>query len=204
MTATPGPPTEESPYDPVDLTPCLNNTGISPASDTGSGSFNVWGNSFPAESLPSGRAPVTVGGVPFRFPLVGRGNDNVRCAGQFVPVETGRFDWLHLLAAAERRTEDTMTMHFEDGTVDPEWIRVSDFWAAPARFGETKAFETPVMHYPHHVQQGVSALLWAQRVPVTRRADLRGFRLPRNVALHIFAATLQQTAVVASEHSHVQ
>ncbi len=119
----------------------------------------------------------------------------MRCDGQFIAVEAGRFDWLHLLTASERRAEDVVEMHFADGSVDPEWLRVSDFWAAPAWFGEATAFATPVMHYPHHVQRGVSAMLWSQRVPVTRRADLSGFRLPRNAAVHVFAATLQRTAV---------
>jgi hypothetical protein len=36
-------------------------------------------------------------------------------------------------------------------------------------------------------------MMWAQRVPVTRRAVLSGILLPRNVALHIFAVTLQRT-----------
>jgi hypothetical protein len=37
--------------------------------------------------------------------------------------------------------------------------------------------------------------MWCQRVPVTRRADLVGLRLPRNPALHIFAMTLVPAAV---------
>ena len=100
---------------------------------------------------------------------------------------------MHVLASSERRCEDTVELSFADGTVDPEPLRVSDFWSAPPWFGEVKAFESPVMHYPHHVQRGVSAMMWAQRVPVTRRAVLGGLRLPRNVAMHVFAVTMQRT-----------
>ncbi|MDQ3821744.1 MAG: hypothetical protein M3321_00700 [Actinomycetota bacterium] len=181
--------------DPVDIAGHRNNTAISPATDTQAGAFNVWGNSFPAEYLPAGESLVHVGGVPFRFPPVCDGPDNVRCAGQFLGVPDGRYDWVHVLAAAERRCEDTVDLIFSDGSVDAEPLRVSDFWAAPAWFGEIKAFESPVMHYPHHVQQGVSAVMWAQRVPVTRRAGLAGVRLPRNVAVHVFAVTLQRAEV---------
>jgi hypothetical protein len=177
--------------DPVDISGHRNNTAISSATATGTGQFNVWGNSFAAEYLPPGGSLVHVGGVPFRFPPVGAGPDNVRCAGQFMAVPEGRYDWVHVLAAAERRCEDTLDLNFGDGRLDAEPLRVSDFWAAPAWFGELQAFESPVMHYPHHVQRGVSAVMWAQRVPVTRRADLAGIRLPRNVAIHIFALTLQ-------------
>ncbi len=182
----------------VDLAEYRNNTGISTAVDTGAGGFNVWGNSFAAEHLPAGGALVEVDGVPFRFPPVGLGPDNVRCAGQFIEVAAGRYDWVHVLAASERRCEDTVELHFADSSVDAEWLRLSDFWAAPAWFGEAKAFESAVMHYPHHVQPGVSAMMWAQRVPVTRRAVLRGIRLPRNVAVHIFAISLQRAAVAAA------
>jgi len=178
--------------DPVDLSGYRNNTAISAATETRAGEFNVWGNSFAAEYLPAGESLVQVAGVPFRFPPVCAGPDNVRCAGQFLRVPAGRYDWIHVLAAAERRCEDTVELNFDDGSVDAEPLRVSDFWAAPAWFGELKAFESLVMHYPHHVQRGVSAVMWAQRVPVTRRAGLAGVRLPRNIALHVFAVTLQR------------
>ncbi|MFR9673250.1 hypothetical protein [Streptomyces sp. TR06-5] len=183
--------------DPVDITDHRNNTAISAATDTKAGAFNVWGNSFAAEYLPDGESLVHVGGVPFRFPPVCDGPDNVRCAGQYLGVPEGRYDWMHVLAAAERRCEDTVELNFLDGTVDAEPLRVSDFWAAPAWFGELTAFESLAMHYPHHVQRGVSAFMWAQRVPVTRRADLAGVRLPRNIAVHVFAVTLQRAEVPA-------
>jgi hypothetical protein len=183
--------------DPVDISGHRDNTAISSATDTQAGGFNVWGNSFAAEYLPAGDSLVQVAGVPFCFPPVCDGPDNIRCAGQFVEVPVGSYDWVHVLGAAERRCEDTVELTFTDGSVDAELLRLSDFWAAPAWFGEVKAFETPVMHYPHHVQRGVSAVMWAQRVPVTRRASLAGIRLPRNIAMHVFAVTLQRSEVVA-------
>lgn len=177
----------------VDISDYRNNTAISVATDTKVGAFNVWRNSFAAEYLPQGGSLVHVDGVPFRFPPVCEGPDNVRCEGQFIRVPEGRYDWIHVLAASERRSEDTVQLNFADGSVDPEALRVSDFWAAPAWFGEVKAFESLVMHYPHHVQRGIPAVMWAQRIPVTRRAGLTGILLPRNVAVHVFALTLQRT-----------
>ncbi|MFB9556560.1 hypothetical protein [Streptomyces roseoviridis] len=183
--------------DTVDISAQLDNTAISAATNTKAGAFNVWGNSFAAEYLPAGGSLVHVAGVPFRFPPVCDGPDNIRCAGQFLPLPEGRYDWIHVLAASERRCEDTVELHFSDGSVDAEALRVSDFWSAPAWFGEVRAFESLVMHYPHHVQRDVSAVMWAQRVPVTRRAALAGVRLPRNVAVHVFALTLQRTEAAA-------
>ena len=177
---------------PVPLSAHLNNVGVTSRRDTGSGAFNVWGNSFAAEHLP-GAGPVVVDGVSFDHPAVGTGEpDNVRCEGQLLEVPPGAYDWLYLLAAAERRAEDELALHFEGGAVDFEALRISDFWASEAAFGERVAFESPVMHYPRHVQPKVSALLWIQRVPVTRRATLEAIGLPRNVAVHVFALTLRR------------
>lgn len=169
-----------------------DNVGATSSNALGDGAFNVWRNSFPAEHLPAGGLR-RVGSVPFQLPAFGEGVDNVRCAGQHLPVPAGWYDWLHLLAAAERRAEDVLWLHFQDGAVESPKLRISDFWAAPAAFGELEAFSTPAMHYPHHVQNGVSARMWSQRVPVARRGVLVGVTLPRNIAIHIFAATLENT-----------
>jgi hypothetical protein len=182
-----------APWCVVDLARYRNNVGITAAGDTGIGRFNIWRNSLPAEQLPVGRQ-VTVAGVPYAFPPAGTGRpDNVRCAGQVITVPPGRYDWVHVLAAAERRVEDEVTLQFTGGLADAEPLRISDFWAAPAAFGEDLAFRTSAMHYPWHVQQDVPAMLWSQRVPVTRRAELWAVTLPVNVAVHILALTLHGT-----------
>jgi hypothetical protein len=172
----------------------LNNRGLTSGDRLDAGLFNVWRNSFPAEHVPMGRE-LRVDGTPFQMPaLVAGAPDNLRCEGQLLRVPEGRYDWIHVVAASERRTEDALFLHFTDGSVDREWLRISDFWDAPAHFGETEVVATPVMHYPHHVQPRVSAKLWMQRVPVTRRQALRAIRLPRNVAIHVFALTLGAAA----------
>ncbi|GIH27837.1 hypothetical protein Aph01nite_61470 [Acrocarpospora phusangensis] len=179
----------------LDLAGHRNNVGATAPDHLGAGAFNIWGNSFPAGELPSGR-PVLVDGVPFDLPVCGAAApDNVRADGQFIEVAPARYDWLYVLAAAERRVEDEIAFHFTDGSVDFEPLRLSDFWAAPAVFGESAAVVTEVMHYPLHVQADVPAMLWCQRVPVTRRAVLRAARLPRNPAVHVFAATLREAGL---------
>ncbi len=107
-------------------------------------------------------------------------------------MTSGRYDWLYVLAASERRAEDELALYFADGSVDFEMLRVSDFWAAEAAFGEPVGFESATMHYPRHVQHGVQARVWLERVPVTRMAVLDEPQLPKNIAMHIFAATLDR------------
>jgi hypothetical protein len=173
----------------LDLTAHLDNTARTTREDLAAGGFNIWRNTFPADELPPAGGRVEVGGVQFAFPA--DGPDNLRCTGQLIEVPPGRYDWIWVLAAAERRTEDQVLLHFAGGEVDPEWLRVSDFWpdAAP-HFGETAAFRCAVLHYPRHVQANMPVTIWRQRVAVPRAAELVAVRLPDNPAIHLFAATL--------------
>ncbi|MFF8725812.1 hypothetical protein ACF073_04895 [Streptomyces sp. NPDC015171] len=174
----------------VDLDPYLDNVALTSRRNLRNGRMNVWGNSLPTETVPTGLW--TVGGIPFSAKADrDSGPDNIRCDGQFLPLPAAPAEWLHLLAASERRCEETVHLHYASGAVDPEWIRVSDFWPAQARFGETLAARSPALHYPHHRQQDLAGQLWAVRVPVTRREPLRALRLPVNPALHIFALTVE-------------
>lgn len=170
----------------------LNAKGVAagPGEDAG---LNVWGNAFPAAYFPGGDS-IEVGGVPFRLATVGpRRYDHVRCDGQLVGLPVDRYDWVHVLGTSERRSEEVCALHFADGAVDTVTLRLSDFWAASPAFGEREALTAPEMVYPRHVQAGVVPVVWAQRVPVQRRAPLRALRLPRTPALHLFALTLSRT-----------
>ena len=174
---------------PVDLTPHLDGTAFTTRSDLHAGRLNVWGNSLPADSV-QGHVLVA-GGIPFELPARGSGPDHVRCGGQLVRLPPVGADWLHLLATSERRCEEVAMVHYASGAVDPEWLRVSDFWPAHAHFGEVEAVRTTAMHYPHHRQEDLGGQLWAVRVPVTRREPVHALRLPDNPALHVFAITAE-------------
>jgi hypothetical protein len=185
---------------PVDLAGHADNTGITPADRPSAGAFNIWGNTFPADELPS-KGPVVVDGIPFRFPMAAVGEpDNVRCAGQLIELPRGRYDWMQVLAAAERRTEDQILLHYGDGGMDPEWLRISDFWPqTPSRFGESAAFRCTRMHYPRHIETKMGPVIWRQRVPVPRQAELTAVRLPDNPAIHLFALTLVPAGSASKE-----
>lgn len=178
----------------VDLRPHHDNTGFSTVAGTADAAFNIWSNSFPLEQVPWEEPGRTrVGPVVFRLDADGRGGpDNIRCAGQLLTVPPGRYDWIHLLAASERRTEDTVWLHFQDGRADPETLRVSDFWPqTPPWFGEPDGLSFSVLHYPRHVQERMGPAIWRERVPVTRQAPLSAVRLPDNPAMHVFALELE-------------
>lgn len=175
----------------LELEDHFNNDAVSFVSGLSDGGFNVWGNTFPGEELPPSLSVVEVGGVPFRFPPKEDGRLNsLVCRGQSLAVPPGRYDWVYVLAAGERRTEDWVYLHYASGATDPEWLRVSDFWPSPAHFGEVAAFRCHHMHYPRHVQVNMGPVMWRQRIAVPRHEELVAVSLPDNVAIHIFAATL--------------
>jgi hypothetical protein len=176
----------------IDLSHLVNNVGATSVENLGAGRFNVWNNSFAADEISASGKTIDVGGVPFAYPVVGDGRpDNVRCEGQRVAVPSGRYDWIYVLACAERRTEDVIRLHYADGSVDFEPLRVSDFWPGSApRFGEIEAVRGASMHFPRHRQERVGPVIWQQRVAVVRRTPLVALRLPDNIAIHVFAMTL--------------
>ncbi len=184
----------ERPQDPfvlLELAPLFNNDGISYAGNLRDGGFNVWNNTFPAEELPESNSLIDVVGIPFRFPPKEDGQlNNVVCREQRIELPPDRYDWIYILASAERRSEDIVYMHYASGAVDMEWLRVSDFWPeAGARFGEIEAFRCTQMHFPRHVQPRVQPGIWMQRIPVPRQEALAWIHLPDNLAIHLFAAT---------------
>lgn len=174
----------------VDIDDLLNNRAATSTTELDLGRMNVWGNSFPARELPESGALIEVAGIPFRWANVRPDGDNVRCEGQVVDIPPGQYDWLYLLAASERRSEDTLWVHYEDGFADPLRVRVSDFLDGTPVFGELPAFRTSAMHYPHHVQRNLPTTMWLARVGMPRRGSAHALRLPRLVALHIFGITL--------------
>jgi hypothetical protein len=185
----------------LDLAPLFNWDSISSASNLQDGAFNVWQNSFPAEELPASDSIVHVDGVPFRFPPKEDGRlNNVRCSGERLDLAPGRYDWIYVLAASERRAEDTVYLHFTSGAIEMEWFRISDIWpGGPARFGEVEAFRTKNIHFPRHIQPRVEPVIWMQRIPVTRQEPLAWLRLPDNIAIHLFAATAVQATRGSSD-----
>src|SRR5918912_2862537 len=183
---------------PVALSRRFDGFGITTAADLAAGAFDLSGSSFPAEDLPRGPALVDVGGIVFRFPDAELGQpDNLRCRGQRLELPAGLYDWIYLLAASERRSEDLVVFEHAGGGASRQWLRVSDFWPeSEARFGELLAFRCRALHSPEGVLRTMAPSIWRTRVGVAVRRPLRALRLPENPAVHVFALTL------VSEHAH--
>lgn len=185
----------------VELEYFFNNVGSTEQENLHLGGLNVWGNSFPSNELPEGDQIVYVTDVTFRFPPSTRGRrNNVVCAGQRIDLPAARYDWIYILACSERRTEDSVYLHYASGAVDPEWLRVSDLWpGSPPHFGEVEAIRCGSIHFPRHAQPRVEPVIWQQRIPVPRQEELAAIRLPENIATHIFAMTAIESRRGADE-----
>jgi hypothetical protein len=183
---------------PVELSRRFDGFGITSAADPAAGAFDVSGSSFPAEDLPRGPALVEVDGVVFRFPDAELGQpDNLRCRGQRLELPVGLYDWIYVLAASERRSEDPLVLEHAAGCTSRQWLRVSGFWPeSGARFGELLAFRCRALHARGGVRRTMAPTIWRARVGVPLRRPLRALRLPENPAVHLFALTL------VSEHAH--
>lgn len=176
----------------VDISSFFDNDAISYANNLSDGRFNVWWNTFPAEELPPSNTEIEIEGIPFLFPSKEDGEmNNMIVDGQLIEIESAFYDWIYILAAGERRAEDTVYLYYENGEIDQEWIRVSDFWPGDSFFGEPIGIRTQNMHYPHHIQHNHQPTIWLQRIPVPRiNSRLSKISFPKNKAIHIFAITL--------------
>jgi hypothetical protein len=170
------------------LDPFLNNQAATRPENLADGRLNVWRNSLPAQPEP---LDIVVDGVPLRSAqLDGHGPDNLVCSGQRIEVPERRWDWLYVIGCGERRVRDVLAWCFSDGSASRDQIELSDLWEGKSDYGEELALRTDVIHYPHHVQEGIGITLWCQRVPITRRQPLQAILLPENPAVHLFAMTL--------------
>ncbi|MFF1700094.1 hypothetical protein ACFVXC_41745 [Streptomyces sp. NPDC058257] len=85
----------------------------------------------------------------------------VPCDGRLLAVPAGHYDWIRLLVAADDPAEvdEEVWLHYREGA-DPEWLRTT----GPA-----------------------DGALRTARVPVPRRSELVGLRLPNRTGLTVHA-----------------
>ncbi|MFE6162892.1 hypothetical protein ACFQ7F_28705 [Streptomyces sp. NPDC056486] len=89
----------------------------------------------------------------------------VPCDGRLLAVPAGQYDWIRLLVAADDPAEldEEVWLHYREGA-DPEWLRTTGRTTGPA-----------------------DGALRSARVPVPRRSELVGLRLPDRPGLTVHA-----------------
>jgi hypothetical protein len=175
----------------IDLEAHFNNVAFAAEPELANGRLNIWQNSYPlaqAQLLPR---DLDVGGLRFRWHRPnGRDPDNIRCNGQWITVPPQRYDWVYILASAERRVKDELALVFADGSVDFVEFEIADFWpGATSKAGAREAIRFEALNFPRHVQRAIEPGIWRHRIAVAREAVLSQIRLPDHVAAHIFCMT---------------
>jgi hypothetical protein len=92
-------------------------------------------------------------------------------SAEVLAIPRGRYDWVYLLARAERDVEAVVHLHYAGG-VDPELLLVP-------------GSDSPVL----------------VRVAVPRHDELRAIRLPENGAVEVLALTLAVAPARAAEEA---
>jgi PKD repeat protein len=182
----------------ADLAPFFNNDGISSHDNPGDGNFDGGGWSYAAETLPESvretGGPLVVDGVDFQVPDPTDGRlNNVEADGQTIPLPTGRFTDVAVLASAHNGDVDQpAVVTYADGSTSTVQLRFTD-WASSPRFGETVAVDMPHRHDANG-DTGPRVFLWSQSIAVQDK-DLASITLPDDPRLHVFAIS----AVVPAE-----
>jgi hypothetical protein len=205
----------------IDLTKIFNVSGVSWESDNGSGSdLDGAGSALPAESFPpdgQGLSAVFSTGksdfanampypsgyfaeigavarrIAFRYGDKAPGKNNaILCAGQTIPVSSGRYVALHLVTTAlggeNRKTE--ITFRYKNGTVQKIPVNIGDWNRVPGasdpiavrtnrKRGKDGDKATPC--YLRHLIISTD---------ITR--ELTGIVLPNDKKIAVFAATLEK------------
>lgn len=178
----------------------VDNTGISPDSDSSAANFDGGGWSYSADALAAAGAKpgstVTSDGIKFTWPSFATGEpDNAIANGQTVNV-TGTGTRLSLLGAgADGNAQGTLTITYTDGSKSTATIGMSDWTlggggAQPA-FGNRIVLTTPYRNASGGDPQQIGTMVFGA-APITLDAGkaVASVTLPSNVTggvLHVFA-----------------
>ncbi|MBM7513499.1 PKD repeat protein [Nocardioides cavernae] len=177
----------------ADLSELFNNDGISTDANPGDGNFDGGGWTFAAELLPQAvqqnGGPVRINGVDYDMgsPADGQLN-NVESDGQVIPLPTGTYDELSILATAHNGdVQKEATLAYNDGSTVQVPLRFTD-WAVTPKFGEEIAIDMP---YRHNGGGDTSprVMIFTQRIPLEAGKQPDTLTLPVDPKLHVFGVS---------------
>ncbi|HWM12771.1 MAG TPA: PKD domain-containing protein, partial [Solirubrobacteraceae bacterium] len=180
----------------LDLGGHYTNDGISEQDDFDDGNFDDAGWAFAGDTMPPA-GPFTTGGVPFSFPGYGPGEKNsVEANGQALPLPSGRYDEVALLASAHHGNPSaTAVVNYADGTSQNVTLALTDWAAQGPAFGETVAIAAD----HRHSQNGDVAPpvnIWVQTLTIDGEREVESITLPEEDRIHLFAVSLREAVPV--------
>ena len=175
---------------PVDLSAAFNGTGIYPKGATYSTSAGIDGDgySYSSDVLASERV---LSNVLFRIGPASN-PDVVYGTGQQIPLPSGRFTTLQLLATGigGGATAQPIVVTYTDGTTSQFTQSFSDWFSPASNANETDAVVSPYRNDGNGTQDGRPFTLYGYTFVLQRDKTVQSLTLPDNHNVVVLSATL--------------
>jgi Alpha-L-arabinofuranosidase B, catalytic len=180
-----------SPSTTVPLSAYVNNVGI--GASAGQANFDGNGYSYPSSQMPTG-GTVTLGGVPYMFPIVAAGTkDNVAAIGQTITLPQGAYTTASFLVASSfGQTSGTVTVTYTDGSTTTASLTVPDWYNSASSSVYTSSFRYSSTGTDQH-----AVYLFAMTISLNSAKTVSTLKLPTTAlpanqigSMHVFALTL--------------
>lgn len=174
---------------PVTLTDVYNQTGIYP--DNAEFSGGIDGDGFACSSNLLG-ATQTWNGVTFAIGSAS-GSNVISCAGQTIPLPSGMFSKLQMLAMAVNgaQTSQNFTVIYANTNLDKTFTQSLSDWASPdSNDGETVAVTMGYRNQSDGSRDENSYYIFGYSFDLNTNGAVQGLKLPDNDNVKVFAVTL--------------
>jgi beta-glucosidase len=167
------------------LAAAYDNAGISDNSDPAAADFDGTGESFSAQALavgtptaltPGGHA--TIGGVPFTWPSVVGGPDNVIADGQIIDLSGSGNELGFLGAAGFGAASGSGTITYTDGSTQPYSISMADWFNNAPVSGDQIATSTSSWNFASSTQTQHPVSVYFASVPLDPGKTVASVTLP--------------------------
>ena len=189
----------------VNLAPYYNLVGITSDNDTAPGELDGGNYSYSSNAL--GGSIVNWLGVPFVLGPASQ-SDVVTTAGQTIPLPTGNFTALFLLATGVFGNQSgTFTIHYTDGSTSVVTQDFSDWANNSSNPGEFVARTMPYRNYnQNNGLQTLTMYVYGYSLPINNEKTLQSITLPSNGNIKILSMDLigpQSQINLSSQYNQV-
>jgi hypothetical protein len=176
----------------LDLHPYRNACAATCDYERTEGSMNAWGNSFPAEEMPSGRN-VAVHGIPFFVMPKGITGDHLESLGQTLPSSVRcPVSGAAFLCCGEMGDQE-LEIEFRGEKTISIWVRTKGWLVddkGALRAG-TASLVFSHLHYPGDYELSLlRPVIWMHSMPFKEPMYVEKLTLGFNPLFHVFAITL--------------
>jgi hypothetical protein len=182
----------------IKLNGLFNNNGITYDYNRGSGDFDCYGQTYPAEELPPSNKIFLFDLIPFIFPQKeGEVKNNISLNRQILSVNEGYFSDIHLLGACDGGNfMENFELVYNNNSKQLIKIGLTDFFEIVPVYNEKRAIYCSHYHNQFGDEKGeykkVEPSIWYTKITIDGNIKLKEIILGDNLCMHIFAMTLKK------------